>query len=67
MKIEATWPIEARSHWKIVRTDNFTDVPGTILCANEESGECIMAEDSNRILSFGPGGMRIVPAARYRG
>ena len=50
-----------KRRWKIVRTDNFTDVPGEIIVADEDTGECSMqVGGETKTLSFGPGGMRIV-------
>ncbi len=61
MKIE-TWVSDAdKRRWKIVRTDKYEDVPGMIVAADEESGECSMfLGGETRAMNFGPCGIRIV-------
>lgn len=61
MKIESWHPAEDRRKWKIVRTDDYTEVPGDIITANDDTGECcVMAGGEAKTLSFGPRGIRIV-------
>jgi hypothetical protein len=48
-----------------VRTDNYTDVAGEIVAADETTGECsVHIGGENKTLSFGPGGIRIVGRRR---
>jgi hypothetical protein len=50
---------------KIVRTDNYTDVPGEIVTADETTGECsLQVGGETKTLSFGPAGIRIVGRSR---
>ncbi len=54
-----------KAHWKIVRTDDYTDVPGEIITANDATGECcLMVGGEAKTMSFGPGGIRIVGRRR---
>jgi hypothetical protein len=60
MKIESWYSKEDRSRWKIVRTNNYADVPGEILAADEATGECSLHVDGQvKTLNFGPGGIKI--------
>jgi len=38
MKLESWHTAEDKAKWKLVRTDNYTDVPGDIVTADEISG-----------------------------
>ena len=61
MKLEAWHPAEIKRRLKVIRTDNYTDVPGEIITADEESGECCMQmANETKSLAFGPKGIRIV-------
>jgi hypothetical protein len=53
VKLESWHSSEDKRRWKIVRTDNYTDVPGEIVTADETTGECSM-----------PGGIRIIGRRR---
>lgn len=72
MKLESWQATELKMSWKIVRTDTCEDVPGMIISADEDTGECKMFVVDPRCLppertveyDFKPGGIRIVPAAR---
>jgi hypothetical protein len=65
MKLESWHSTEDTRRWKIVRTDNYTDVPGEIITADEATGECCMRlSGESKTLSFGPYGIRIVGARR---
>ncbi len=65
MKLESWHSSEDKRRWKVVRTDDYRDVPGEILVADEETGECSMhVANETKTMSFGPGGIRIVPRAR---
>jgi hypothetical protein len=70
VKLESSDPVADKQRWKLVRTDNYTDVPGEILYANETTGDCCMTQadgkggTENKNLSFGPGGIRIVGRQR---
>ncbi len=73
MKIESWVGSEEKARFKIVRTDNYTDVAGEIVTADESTGECSVlvpklddrgvpaADCETKTLCFGPGGIRIVP------
>ncbi len=51
--------------WKIVRLDNFTDVPGEIVTADEATGECTLhSGGETKTLTFCPRGIRIVGRRR---
>ena len=63
MKLESWHSLEDKRRWKIVRTDDYTDVPGEIITADEDTGECSMlVQGQTKALHFGPGGMRVVGA-----
>ena len=65
MKLASWHSSEDKRHWKVVRTDNYTDVPGEIIDADETTGECTMAvAGETKPWSFGQGGIRIVRRAR---
>lgn len=65
MKLESYQSAEDKKHWKIVRTDDYTDVPGEIITADEASGECcIQVGGETKTLSLGPRGIRIVGRRR---
>jgi hypothetical protein len=66
MKIESWHSTEDKSRWKVVRTDDFTDVPGEIVTADEDTGECSLSVGGEvKTMSFGIGGIKLV--ARRRG
>ena len=61
MKLELWHSVAEKSRWKVVRTDDYTDVPGNIVIADEATGKChVQSGDETKTLDFGPGGMRIV-------
>lgn len=65
MKLESWNAAEDKRRWKIVRTDDYTDVAGDIITADEATGECYMnINGENKTLSFGPRGIRIVGRGR---
>lgn len=65
MNLESWHPSEDKARWKVVRRDDFTDVEGLIITANEATGECCMqVGDETKTLSFGPHGIRIVSRRR---
>lgn len=74
MKIESFEDVETKRRWKVVRLDLIEDVPGEIISANDETGDCAMqvpvhAADGSMTTqtvthAFGPCGMRIVWRAR---
>lgn len=71
MRLETWHSSEDKHRWKIVRTDNYTDVPGEIETADEATGECSMSTQKadqsgteTKTLCFGPGGIRIVRRRR---
>jgi len=65
MRLESWHSAEDKRRWKVVRTDDYTDVPGAIVTADEASGECtLQVGNETKTLSFGPGGIRIVGRGR---
>ena len=61
MKIETWMTDDDKRRWKIVRTDDYSDVPGEILSADEATGECCLRVGTEtKTLSFGAGGIRII-------
>lgn len=61
MKLESWQPPEDRRRWKIVRTDDYTDVEGDIVTADEDTGECcVEVRGEVKTHSFGQRGLRIV-------
>jgi hypothetical protein len=65
MKLESWHSAEDKRRWKIVRTDNYSDVSGEIITADEATGECCLQVGSEtKTLSFGPRGIRIVGRRR---
>jgi uncharacterized cupin superfamily protein len=61
VKLESWHSTDEKARWKVVRRDYCTDVPGDIITANEETGECQMkVAGDTKTLSFGPWGIRIV-------
>lgn len=65
MKLES-WTSEAeKRRWKLVRTDDYTDVEGEIITADTDSGECcLMIAGETKTFSFGANGIRIVGRRR---
>jgi hypothetical protein len=60
MKIESGASPEEKRRWKVVRTDDYTDVPGDIITADEATGECcVQVGKHTKTLSLGPRGLRI--------
>jgi len=65
MKLESWQTADDKRRWKIVRTDNFRDVEGEIVAADETTGECsVTVAGETKTLSFGAGGIRIVGRGR---
>jgi oligoribonuclease NrnB/cAMP/cGMP phosphodiesterase (DHH superfamily) len=65
MKLENYHSAEDKKKWKIVRLDKHEDVPGDIVTADEDKGECSLhVGGETKTLSFGPGGIRIVRRER---
>jgi len=65
-KLTAIDPGSERARYKIVRRDNFVDVPGLILAANVDTGLCLLrdAKGAPQEHNFGPDGFAIVAAGR---
>jgi hypothetical protein len=40
MNIDASLSPSEKARWRLVRMDDFTDVPGQIVTANETTGNC---------------------------
>jgi len=56
MRLESWHSSEDKHRGKIVRTRNYTDVPGDIVSADETTGECsIHVGGETKTLSFGAG------------
>jgi hypothetical protein len=65
LKLESWHSTEDKQRWKIVRTDDYTDVAGDIITADEFSGECCLCvAGETKTFSFGPRGIRIVGRRR---
>jgi hypothetical protein len=65
MKLESWHSPSDKARWKLVRTDNYTDVPGEIITADEDTGECcVQVGGETKTLSLGPRGFRIVGRGR---
>ena len=65
MKLESWHSAEEKRAWKIVRTDNYADVPGEVITADEATGECCVQVDGEaKALAFGPGGIKIIARGR---
>ena len=65
MKLESWHSTEDKANWKIVRTDDYGDVDGSILAADEDTGECsLQVNGETKTLNFGPGGIRIITRRR---
>lgn len=63
MKLESFTDAAEKATYEIVRTDyvNGGKVPGEIIMADEESGECsVCVAGETKSLNFGPNGIRIV-------
>lgn len=61
MKLESCHDSATKSHWKIVRTDNYADIPGEIVAADENTGECSMqVQGETKNMNLGPGGFKII-------
>jgi hypothetical protein len=61
VKLESFHSAADKHRWKVVRTDDYKDVPGEIISADEDTGECTVAVggQTNK-LDFGPRGIRLV-------
>lgn len=61
MKLESYHSAEDKKRWKLVRTDDYSDVTGEIITADEDTGECcIQVNGETKVLHFGPGGLKII-------
>lgn len=61
LKLESWHSSADRHRFKIVRTDNCTDVPGEIIFADDATGECtIYYNGETKALNFGVGGIKII-------
>jgi hypothetical protein len=64
VKLESWHSSQDKRRWKIVGTDNYTDVLGEIVTADETTGECrLHVGCETKPLSFGSGGFRFVGGA----
>jgi hypothetical protein len=71
MKLESFQDAAEKNRYKIVRLDDFTDLPGDIIAANDETGECAMAVKTpgndtpeTKSYSFGPKAISIQRRSR---
>ena len=65
MILESWHSAEDKRRWRLVRTDDYSDIAGEIVTANEATGEaCIMVGGETKTLSLGPRGLRIVARRR---
>jgi hypothetical protein len=69
LKLESYDSAEDKRRWKIVRTDSYEDVPGEIVAADDETGECCVqitvgGETKTESMAFGLGGIRLVGRSR---
>jgi hypothetical protein len=65
MKLEEWQNGDLKRGWKIVRTDDYTDIAGEIITADEDTGEChIQVDGETKKLSLGPRGIRIIGRRR---
>ena len=65
MKLESSQSSQDKRRWRVVRTDNYKDVEGEIVSADEVTGECCMqVRGETKTMSFGPGGIRVVGRRR---
>jgi len=59
MKIEES--ATDKDRWKLVRTDDYRDIPGDVVMADEDTGEAAVSDKGEmRHLQFSPRGFRIV-------
>lgn len=65
MKLESYDSTEDKRRWKVVRTDDYTDVEGDIVDASEATGKCcLQVKGETKTFEFGPYGIRIIRRAR---
>jgi hypothetical protein len=69
VKLESGQEAALKHRYKVVRRDDYTDVPGEIDNADDETGECSMLVSGpggteTKSYSFGPQGIRIVGRRR---
>ncbi len=65
MKLLPSQSADEKRRWKIVRTDSCADVPGEIVAADEETGECsIHVDGETKTLNLGLRGLKIVERKR---
>ncbi len=65
MKLESSDSVENKRRWKLVRRDDFTDLEGQIISADEATGECcLQVGEETRTMSLGEKGFRIVTRRR---
>jgi hypothetical protein len=61
VKLESWHSADDKARFKVVDLRDGRDVPGEIVIADDESGECeMLVGDEVKSLSFGPGRIRIV-------
>ncbi len=60
MKIESWTSTEEKRLWKIVRTIDYTDVPGEIVDADDATGECSVS-----VPKLDDNGLRVVDASGH--
>ena len=67
MKLYAYQSAEAKHEHRIVRCDDYSDVEGEIVHADEDTGEfTLTVNQENKSFNLGPGGIRILPRKVHR-
>jgi hypothetical protein len=52
------------THYKVVRLDTMTDVPGKVMSASNETGVCLMQLESGDVLEFNLGAFGLIIVKR---
>jgi hypothetical protein len=65
MKLESHHKEEDKRRWKIIRTDDYSEVAGKIITADDATGECcIELNGETKTLNFGLNGIRLIGRGR---
>ncbi len=65
MKIERSDDAGRKAYYKVVRRDDYRDLDGVIVYADEETGEaCMFVNDAEKTHSLGAGGLKIIRRGR---
>lgn len=61
MKLESFHEAAEKKRWRVIRLDNFSQIPGDIVTADEVTGECQMNHNGEtKTHNFGPGGIKLI-------